>query len=60
MQLQQIDLTPGESICVGHLIVTLLEVEGGEVALKIEDPGCLYGLSENDSATLCEPELLSV
>lgn len=38
MQLHQIELVPGESIRVGHLIVTLLAVEGNIAQLHVEDP----------------------
>lgn len=38
MQRQQIDVLPGQSVRVGNLIVTLLYVDGDEVALTIEDP----------------------
>lgn len=38
MQLHQIELVPGESIRVGHLIVTLLAVDENVAQLHIEDP----------------------
>jgi hypothetical protein len=43
MQLHQIELVPGESIRVGHLIVTLIAVEGNVAQLHVEDP-------DNDSS----------
>ncbi len=38
MQLHQIELVPGESIRVGHLIVTLVAVDGTIAHLHVEDP----------------------
>lgn len=38
MQLHQIELVPGEAIRVGHLIVTLIAVEGKVAQLHVEDP----------------------
>jgi hypothetical protein len=38
LQLHQIELVPGESIRVGHLIVTLIAVEGNIAQLHVEDP----------------------
>jgi hypothetical protein len=58
MQLHQIELIPGESICIGHLIVTLLEVDGNEVALKIEDPDTMEWVDPLDSEGICTPELV--
>jgi hypothetical protein len=37
MQLHQIELVPGESIRVGHMIVTLVAVEGTIAQLHLED-----------------------
>ena len=38
MQLHQIELVPGESIRVGHLIVTLIAVEDNVAQWHIDDP----------------------
>jgi len=38
MLLHQIELVPGESIRVGHLIVTLVCVEDNTAELHVEDP----------------------
>ncbi len=38
MQLHQIELVAGESIRVGHLIVTLIAIEGNVAQLHVEDP----------------------
>ena len=57
MQLRQIELIPGESIRVGHLIVTLLEVEGNEVSLKIQDPDTMEWVDPVGSEGDCIPEL---
>ena len=46
MQRQQIDVLPGESVRVGNLIVTVLYVEGDQVAMSIEHP---------DNATWMDP-----
>lgn len=58
MQLQQIELIPGESIRVGHLIVTLLEVDGDQVALRVEDPDTMAWIDPLDSEGVTEPELM--
>ncbi|MFN9717763.1 MAG: hypothetical protein ACK58L_03655 [Planctomycetota bacterium] len=50
MQLHQIELLPGESIRVGHLIVTLVAVEGNHAELHVEDSG--------DDNSWCDPECL--
>lgn len=38
MQLHQIELVPGDSIRIGHLIVTLVAVDGTIAQLHVEDP----------------------
>ena len=38
MLLHQIELVPGESIRVGHLILTLIAVNGNVAELHVEDP----------------------
>ncbi len=50
MQLHQIELVPGESIRVGHLIVTLVAVDGNHAELHVEDSG--------DDNSWCDPESL--
>ena len=60
MQLHQIELIPGESIRVGHLIVTLLEVDGDEVALKVQDPDTVEWVDPVDSEGVDVPELACV
>lgn len=59
MQRQQIDVLPGESVRVGNLIVTVLYVDGDDVALTIEDPDNASWVDPVDllGASLSEPAL---
>jgi hypothetical protein len=56
MQLHQIELVPGESIRVGHLIVTLITVEGNLAQLHVEDADDDNSWSDPESLLGCDLE----
>lgn len=58
MQLHQIELVPGESIRVGHLIVTLVSVEENVAQLHVEDPDSGYSWESPVDLPGCEAEEL--
>jgi hypothetical protein len=59
MQLHHVDLVPGESVRVGNLLVTLVEVQGSTVQLHVhDDDDSDYFSDPFDDASL-QPELIS-
>lgn len=59
MQLHHVDLVPGESVRVGNLLVTLVEVQGSTVQLHVHDDDGSDDFSEPFDYSSLQPELIS-
>ena len=60
MQLHHVDLVPGESVRVGNLLVTLVEVQGSTVQLHVQDDDGSDYFSDPFDCSCLQPELVSV